>query len=581
MLQPLLWTTFRLDRLPNLASERPSGQTSPSRNGLGRAMVLLGLALFMLSSLPRAGSSQVVTHLFTDWSKVDAGNALFPVNLEHVSEKDQSLIEKVNDYYKVTMKVEKGERSPKRVNTPTGVKIQIEKGRVLGPWLQSERPWEKAGVGPLSVIQEGNRYRLWYGCSWTVRDRAVVAPDGRLKLGSEGGGSGVCYAESSDGFTWERPSLGIVEFEGSRDNNIISLSGLEGITGHVFLDPNASDEERYKVAGLTNIRSYRPEAKSMSGIMGAAVSPDGIHWKRLPEPLWDSYYNNDGGPSIYFDHKLEKYVLFTRQNYPRRRSIARAETADFRRWPHPTLVLTPGPQEAPSDDFYSNTYISYPGAEKAHLMLTSVYHRDTSLVDIRLASSVDGIAWNWVSRDPVLELGKPGDWNGGSMYAVPSLVKLPDGRSAVPMVGSSWSHNEWWRVKFETHRKWPRGIGWASWEDGRLAGIEAEQQGEFTTHRFLYGGKPLELNLRTGGRSGSVGLELLVEGEPDRPPLRSQDIVGDHLWVPVAWEGNPELSTLAGKTVRLRFQLYNAKVFGFRSEEMVGLDPQSPPPAPK
>ena len=535
----------------------------------------------MLNPLPRAGSSQVVTHLFTNWSKVDAGNAIFPVNLDHVSEKDQSLIEKVNDYYKVTMQVEKGERSPKRVHTPTGVKIEIEKGQLLGPWLQSERPWEKAGAGPLSVIQEGSRYRLGYGCSWTVRDRAVVAPDGRLKLGSEGGGSGVYHAESSDGFNWERPALGIVEFEGSRDNNIISLNGLQRITGHVFLDPNAPKEERYKVAGLTNIRTYRPEAKRMGGILGAAVSPDGIHWKRLPEPLWGSYYNNDGGPSIYFDQKLEKYVLFTRQNYPRRRSIARAEMADFRRWPHPTLVLTPGPQESPSDDFYSNTYVSYPGAEKAHLMLTSVYHRDTSLVDIRLASSVDGIAWNWVSRDPVLELGGPGDWNGGSIYAVPSLVKLPDGRVAVPMVGSSWSHNEWWRVKFETHQKWRRGIGWASWEDGRLSGIKAKKQGEFTTHRFIYGGKELQLNLRTGGRSGSVRLELMVEGEPDRPPLRSRDMVGDHLWVPVPWEGNPELSSLAGKTVRLRFQLYNAKVFGFRSEGMVGLDPQSPPPAPK
>ena len=89
------------------------------------------------------------------------------------------------------------------------------------------------------------------------------------------------------------------------------------------------------------------------------------------------------------------------------------------------------------------------------------------------------------------------------------------------------------------------------------------------------------MNLRTGGRSGSVRLELIVEGEPDRAPLRSRDIVGDHLWVLVTWEGDPELSSLAGKTVRLRFQLFNAKVFGFRSEGMVGLDLQSPPPAPK
>jgi len=28
--------------------------------------------------------------------------------------------------------------------------------------------------------------------------------------------------------------------------------------------------------------------------------------------LWSSYYNNDGTPSVAFDPKLKKYVLFTR-----------------------------------------------------------------------------------------------------------------------------------------------------------------------------------------------------------------------------------------------------------------------------
>ena len=570
-----------LFQMAKCRGRRPRGPLPAStwlaRMRCGRIFVLFGLLLLRVAWLPGGGPPETVTQLFTDWSKVDAGNAIFPVNLEHVSGKDQRLIEKVNDYYKRTMYVTRGDHSPMRVNTPIGVRIEIEKAKLLGPWLQPERPWEKAGVGPLGVIREGDRYRLWYGCSWTVRDRAVVAPDGRLKLGSEGGGSGVCYVESSDGFQWERAPLGIVEFEGSKENNLISLGGFDGITGHVFRDPNAPPEERYKVAGLTNIKTYQPEAKRMGGILGASVSPDGIRWTRLPKPLWDSYYNNDGGPSMYFDEKLKKYVLYTRQNYTRRRSIARAETADFRRWPHPTLILTPGSMEAPTDDFYSNTYISYPGAEKSHLMLTSVYHRDTSLVDIRLASSVDGIAWNWVSRDPAVELGPSADWNGGSLYAVPSLVALPDGRRAVPVVGSSWSHNEWWRVKFETHKKWPKGIGWASWEDGRLAGIRAEKQGEFTTLRFGYRGEGIELNLRTGGRSGSVRVELLVEEEPDRQ-LRSREIVGDHLWLAVPWEGEPDLSELAGKTVRLRFLLYNAKVFGFRSPGMLGTDKQSPPP---
>jgi len=266
-------------------------------------------------------------------------------------------------------------------------------------------------------------------------------------------------------------------------------------------------------------------------------------------------------------------VMLMRQNYPRRRSIARAETSDFRRWPHPNLVLTPGPEESPSDDFYNNTYLHYPGTENTHLMLTAIYHRDTSLVDLRLATSLDGIVWNWVSRESIVELGKPGGWAGGSMYAVPSMVQLPDGRMAVPIVGSSWSHNEWWKVRFQKDRNWPRGIGWATWEDGRLAGIEAGQEGQFTTQRFRFQGKPVEVNLRTHGDSGSVAVELMVEGDPDRKVFRAQPISGNRIWVPLVWKDGGGIEDLAGKIVRLHFRLFNAKVFGFRSAGMVAVDP--------
>src|SRR5262249_8437426 len=357
---------------------------------------------------------------------------------------------------------------------------------------------------------------------------------------------------------------------------IPSLSGLGGIPGHIFVDPAAPAAERYKVAGITTLRQYNPTGRDSGGILGGAVSADGFEWKRLPEPLWGTYFNNDGSPSIYFDRKLKRYVLYTRQNYPRRRSIARAETTDFRHWPHPTLILTPGPEEAPSDDFYTNTYLPYPGAENVHLMLTSIYHRDTSRVDVRLASSCDGIAWNWVTREPAIELGAPETWDGGSIYASQTLVRLPDGRIAVPYTGSSWSHNEYWRTKFETGRRWPSGNGCAVWEDGRFAAVEAAPDGEFMSQRFVFHGGPLEVNVRTLGSSGSVRAELLVEGEPEAVAV-SREIVGDRTWTPIEWDGQPDLARLAGRDIRLRFRLYAAKVFGFRGPGLVARDPLTPP----
>jgi hypothetical protein len=329
-------------------------------------------------------------------------------------------------------------------------------------------------------------------------------------------------------------------------------------------------EERYTLVVNTDIRQFEPKAKGRA-VLGGAVSPDGLHWRKLPEPLWRETFNTDGSPTAYRDRQTGKYVLFMRANYPRRRSIARAETADFRHWPHPVLILTPGPDEDPADDFYDNPYLHYPGAANGHLLLVSTYHRDTSLVDMRLASSMDGAGWNWLSPRTVVKLGQGGAWDGGMLYAIPDMVRLPDGRAAVAFVGHSEGHEEGWRMRFERERASRQATGWAIWEDGRIAGIEAEKTGEFTTLPLRGTGRPIEVNARAGF-AGSVQVDVLVDGDAGPPVLRSRQMTGDLRWTPLTGEPG-SLSPPAGKSIRLRFRLFNAKVFGVRGE---GLEIMSP-----
>ena len=105
---------------------------------------------------------------------------------------------------------------------PVGVKLTVEPARKSEVFFTAQRPWEQdARIQINTVIYEGGRFRLWYGIS-----RAVDA-----------GGNLTCYAESGDGFEWERPELGFVEFEGSTKNNIISAD--EHFLQTVFIDPNA------------------------------------------------------------------------------------------------------------------------------------------------------------------------------------------------------------------------------------------------------------------------------------------------------------------------------------------------------
>jgi len=72
-------------------------------------------------------------------------------------------------------------------------------------------------------------------------------------------GTSGCYATSPDGINWRKPALGLVDFQGSKANNLIHWLGMGMI--HSPNNPNAN--ARYKARG----------GKS------AVVSADGLTWK--------------------------------------------------------------------------------------------------------------------------------------------------------------------------------------------------------------------------------------------------------------------------------------------------------------
>jgi hypothetical protein len=59
----------------------------------------------------------------------------------------------------------------------------------------------------------------------------------------------AAYAESVDGVTWVKPELGLVEFRGSKKNNLVDVGGAWGFVNLKVIkdeaDPDAS--RRYKM----------------------------------------------------------------------------------------------------------------------------------------------------------------------------------------------------------------------------------------------------------------------------------------------------------------------------------------------
>ncbi len=82
-----------------------------------------------------------------------------------------------------------------------------------------------------------------------------------------------CYAVSLDGHHWEKPNLGIYEFRGSKENNILA-DYRDPHYFNVFKDPQDPDpQRRYKALG-----EQEGPIPNLTGGAAVAFSPDGIHW---------------------------------------------------------------------------------------------------------------------------------------------------------------------------------------------------------------------------------------------------------------------------------------------------------------
>ena len=446
-----------------------------------------------------------------------------------------------------------------RVKIPFGVKLTIEKARKSAPCLVADRAWEKTHGAWRTVIRDNGSYRCWSQVHLTDAAKEMFPPE----IGEYRRGDSLAYAESADGIRWEKPALGLYSFSGEPTN----ILGPYGQETAVFRDDSAAPEERYKCFDWDRMPGASGDFWGY-GLYGC-VSPDGLRWTRLQQPLLP--YPHDTENVACWDPLLKKYVGYFRGHLDGR-AIARSETQDFRHWPPAQVILYPGPEDKASDDYYTTCFTAYPDDPSLRFLFPAIYHHDSDQLDVRLAVSRNDLSWNWVARDPIIENGRPGEWDSGSVYAVPNMVHLPDGSLALAYSGSAATHNEN-SIGF--------GLAWAIWDDGRLAGIEVDSFGEFwssgpfeppnvaTGDHVPFSGTQIEINARTRGM-GRVEVELEEPDDRGGKPFAGYafaDCVpfrGDSVWEPLRWNGKNDLSELTGKQLVLHFRLSHAKVFGYR-----------------
>jgi hypothetical protein len=495
--------------------------------------------------------------LFVDWFHVKKGELEVVLDPTRISEEGRKqLAYYAHDFNKTFSQGTQGRR---RVDLPYGVRITQEVATKSKPWLMADKPWENR-ISGANVLRDEGRFRCWYSADLKERKKQMVFSEGR---GMELSGSALAYAESEDGWNWTKPALKVLSYAGSLENNLVTPYFNSGC---VFRDDHGRPEERYKTFHFDKLPDEEipknAPASKRYGLYGV-TSPDGYRWEKNPKPLV-RYFCDTLNNVAAWDSLLGSYVGYFRYHY-NGRAIARAETSDFWNWPDLQLLLWSDPLDGPADDYYTNGYTFYPSDPSLRLLFVAVYHHNTDLVDVRAALSRDGRIYQWLSYQPIITLGRPGEGDEGSVYASPNLVHLPDGRLALPYLGYSTTHNEGFYPEFYRDYENPTVLGWAIWEDARLAGIEAADVGGFATQEALFQGSHIEINARTT-RGGGVDVELREHGKTldgfsfaDCVPFN-----GDAVWTACKWKGKDDLAGLRGKQLALAIRLNSAKIFAYR-----------------
>lgn len=446
------------------------------------------------------------------------------------------------------------------------------------PALRSDKPWDAFNLIYYSIAKDGDVYKMWY----QAYDKDQWGA-GRPRM---------CYAVSPDGLNWEKPSLGLVEYNGSTDNNILLKE--QSKLGFVFIDPQGTPEQRFKMLsgiGTTHMRT----------------SPDGIHWTDHPQVVWSPPW--DTQKQAWWDPRIGRYVIHTRvvvkpngeltfpfaepiesnppvvapQLHRPTRALGRVEVDDIMQpWPmEETLtILTSDEQDPPvSDIYHPGGVYQYPYASDAYLMFPLTYqhfrpgeghsHND-GVNDTQFAASRNGINWMRYDRQPFIPRGLPGDPDHGDTHASNYFIR--QGNYLYQYYrGWPWSHGGYRTLSSEDRKdrtNWGRAfVGVVVHRlDGFVSADAPQEGGYLVTPPLLFDGHCLELNIDVSGMGGAL---VEIQDESGQPisgyTLDDCDrILQNDVAYVVHWKGNPDVSWLAGKPVRLKIALRSSKLFAFQ-----------------
>ncbi len=305
-----------------------------------------------------------------------------------------------------------------------------------------------------SVLRVGGKFRMWYlGMSQTVIEKGQAPGYWRP----------MCYAESDDGVHWEKPELGLVEFNGAKKNNICLIESEVASLARVddFLTVLHDAEEpdpakRYKCAFIAHppfedVRGGRsqigPDEKRWCSFI-CATSADGLKWKVVgdrPANAGGERFEVSGlyrfGGFYYASGQLIAPWQFRPDGGTLGRSMRVYRSADFAHWDQTTALGFARPGQLLAQPVAGQQTHMGAGVWNRGNVLLGIYgrwqdapqpppkgaksHLLGTRVDLGFIVSNDGIHWREPAPDhKLIARGGDGEWDRISLLQAHAFANV-------------------------------------------------------------------------------------------------------------------------------------------------------------
>lgn len=436
--------------------------------------------------------------------------------------------------------------------------------------FHEDAAWEGNYGGYHSLVRDGDRFRYYYRGAQRLND-------GINKFAH----MVTCCTESDDGIRWRRPTLGLFEFAGSKDNNIVwkneSTDGFQGFSSCFMVSANANPaagpELRFIAIAHSEREGKTPDGKPI-GKHAIFTSPDGVRFTMKPTPVQVRPQSDGGGDVVFWDTNLGKYVAYLRAYRDKKtgsiggydvkgeRGAVRRMSPDLEHWSEPEFVEY---GDAPAENLYTlmpeqyfrapHIYVGMPTRFMPNRKAVKEWWRD-GVNDGVFVTSRDGLRWDRTFLEAFARPGPDRDnWTSRAFFLTRGVVQTGPAEMSVYW----FEHADHGPKDMRVRRGSLRLDGYAS-VNGPYGG------GEMVTKPLVFAGDTLVLNYATSA-AGSIRIEIQDASGRPLPGFTLEDCperYGDEIEGEFTWKSKADLGALAGKAVRLRFVLKDADLYSLR-----------------